>query len=368
MGMCRPPNVAVANSNLFGVTFASLSNTYVTTSNMVSTVTGLGSSYISSLTLIATVSNYTASTKYTDAELTSSIGNLGTKTYISSASLTSTLQGLGGYSPSLPSLTSTVVGLSNSYIFSNTVPTTSATLQTNYTTNVTNPLLSTVAGLGSIGYISTPIGYTGLPSYLGVTSYISCLYAAENVILRSTTAGIATRLGSLPALSYSNFTVPAQSNSLLFIYKNGLVTPSSNASVRFDGIQLSNIYSTYNLTSYSFYASNYYADGTQLTGTSDRRLKYDITPLTETLSTLSQLEGVSYRMIEAPERQLLGFIAQNVESVYPELVFTHDTKSIKYDSIGVILLEAIKELNVQCDELLLHLTSKAKSKGNNSSV
>jgi len=57
-------------------------------------------------------------------------------------------------------------------------------------------------------------------------------------------------------------------------------------------------------------------------------------------------------MIGAPERQLLGFIAQDVEPVYPELVFTNETKSIKYDSIGVILLEAIKELNLHCDELL----------------
>jgi hypothetical protein len=45
-----------------------------------------------------------------------------------------------------------------------------------------------------------------------------------------------------------------------------------------------------------------------------------------------------------------------VEAVFPDLVFTDSSqmnyKSIKYESIGVALLEAIKELDIQCDELL----------------
>ena len=346
-------NVILANSNLFTQVFPTLSNSYITSGAVVSTVAGLGSSYISSQTLVATVSNYNTSTKYTDAQLTSSIVNLGTKGYISTASLTSTLQGLGGYGYiSLPSLTSTVVGLSNTYVLSNIVPATYTTIQTNFSNYLTPPLTSTVAGLGSIGYISIPPGYTGIPSYLGVTSYISCLYAAEKIVLISTSAGVATKLGTLPAVTTTSINVPVQSNSLLFIYQNGSIVPSSNVSVRFDGIQMSNVYSTYSVTSSNFYASNYYADGTQLTNGSDRRLKFDITPLTGALSSIAHLEGVYYRLIEDPERQLLGFIAQDVEPIYPELVFTNGTKSIKYDSIGVILLEAIKELNVQCDELL----------------
>jgi len=346
-------NVILANSNLFAQVFPTLSNTYITSGAMVSTVRGLGSIYISSQTLVATVSNYNTSTKYTDAQLTSSIVNLGTKGYISSASLRSTLQGLGGYGYiSLPSLISTVVGMSNIYVLSNTVPTTNTTIQSNLSNYIGVPLTSTVAGLGSIGYISISQGYTGIPSYLGVRSYISCLYAAENVILISTTAGVATKLGSLPAVTTSNLSIPLQTNSVLFTYTNGVIAPSSNISVRFDGIQMSNLYSTCNITSFNFNATNYFADGTQLTGTSDRRLKFDITPLTGALSNILQLEGVYYRLIENPERQLLGFIAQDIEPFYPELVFTNGTKSIKYDSIGVILLEAIKELNVQCDELL----------------
>jgi hypothetical protein len=361
-------NVRIIESNLFNQVYLDLSNTYITTEAIMSTVSGIGSTYISSTSLLATVSNYNESTKYTDADLTSSIGGLGTKNYISFASLRSTLQGLGGYEyVSLLSFTSTVNGLSNTYVFSNTVPATYNTIQTNLSNIITTPLRSTVAGLGSVGYISIPTGYTGIPSYLGVTSYISCLYAAKNIVLRSTTAGVTTNLGSLPPILYSNFTIPVQTKSSLFIYQNGQLAPSASVSVRFDGIQMSNVYSTCNITSYSFYASNYYADGTMLTGTSDRRLKYDIIPLTGALRSLSQLEGVYYRMIDFPERQYMGFIAQDVELVYPELVFTNGTKSLKYDSIGVILLESIKELNIECDKVLARLSSLS-SDGNNKSL
>lgn len=351
-------NVILAESVPFNQFYNGLSNSYITRPSLVSTVVGLGSTYVSSLTLVATVSNYNASTKYTEAQLISSSERLGT-IYISSASLTSTLRNLGGYGyVSSASLTSTITGLSNSYVFSNTIPATNATIQANLSNYLAPSLASTVAGLGSFptpggyGYISTPIAFTGVPTYIAISSYISSLYSSENVILRSTTVGVTNALGSPPAITRSNLSIAVQSNSVLFRYNNGVVTPSSNVSVVFDGIQMCNVYSKCNITSDNFRATTYEADGTMLTNGSDKRLKYDITPLTGALSTISHLEGVYYRMIGAPERQLLGFIAQDVEPVYPELVFTNETKSIKYDSIGVILLEAIKELNLQCDELL----------------
>ena len=352
-------NVILSESIPFTQFYNGLSNSYTTRPEMVSTVVGLGSTYISSLTLVATVSNYNASTKYTEPQLISSSKELGTKGYISSASLTSTLRGLGGYGyVSTASLITTVTGLSNAYVFSNTIPTTNATIQANLSNYLSPIIPSTVAGLGSLatpggyGYISASVAYMGFPTYVSITGYISSLYGLENVILRSTTIGVTSALGSPPAITRSNLSIPVQTNSVLFTYNNGVVTPSPNVSVRFDGIQMSNIYSKCNITSDNFRATTYEADGTMLTNGSDKRLKYDITPLTGALSTISHLEGVYYRMIGAPERQLLGFIAQDVEPVYPELVFTNETKSIKYDSIGVILLEAIKELNLQCDELL----------------
>ena len=62
-------------------------------------------------------------------------------------------------------------------------------------------------------------------------------------------------------------------------------------------------------------------------------------------------------MVDDPDKYFLGFLAQDMEKICPELVFTrNEVKSIKYDSIGVIVLEGIKELNLQCDELLSTIT------------
>jgi hypothetical protein len=360
-------NVIASNQAAIPQLVASLSNspyTYIVVASLTSTVRGLGSlpgSYISSATLTASVSNLNESSKFSDQQLISSIANLGTKGYYSTPSLTSTLVGLGtfGYI-SLNSLLSTNTGLSNTYVSSNTVPTTFTTITSNTSNIIAIHFPSTVAGLGSLatpggyGYISTPLNYTGIPRYLGIPTYISSFYAAGNIILRSTTLGVLTNLSNAgyPPTTQSTITIPVQDNSLLYVYTPSGIATSSNISARYDGIQMSNVYCSCNITSYSFYATDYYADATKLTNTSDRRLKYEILPLSNALDSVSRLEGVSYRMI-GNTRQYIGFIAQDVEAVFPQLVFTNSsTKSIKYDSLGVVLLEAIKELNIQCDQLL----------------
>jgi hypothetical protein len=162
--------------------------------------------------------------------------------------------------------------------------------------------------------------------------------------------------GSIPTSPFaSSWTRVSFSNSLYIYTSNAIVTTASIYTTT-TGIVTGNIYSTCNMTAAEFRASNFYADGTQLTSSSDSRLKFDITPLSNALEKIQALTGVSYVKKDCPDRKL-GFIAQDVEDVYPELVFTGEDsmKSIKYDSINVILLEAIKELNSECDSLLRNL-------------
>ncbi|GEM_PF-5215912 len=93
---------------------------------------------------------------------------------------------------------------------------------------------------------------------------------------------------------------------------------------------------------------------------SDYRFKRDIVPLNGSLDKLSRLQGVSYylRTKEFPamafsaEKQI-GFIAQDVEQVYPELVRTDKQgyKSVTYASMTPILVEAIKELKARIEQL-----------------
>jgi hypothetical protein len=308
---------------------------------MISTVEGLGNLYISSTSLQTTVLNYNTSQKYTNTEIFSSINNLTKKGYISITQLLSTNQDLSNLS--FTQLASTVVGLSNSYVLKDTVTATYNSISSNF---IYNNLASTINGLGSFGYISSLTGYT---NYNLLDAERSVLVGATNSVLTSQT---------IPTATTTQLNIPNITSPYLYIFQSNAIVPSSNATVLGDGISMSNIYCTQTITATDFYANKYYADGTMLYTTSDKRLKFDIVPLSHTISSILQMHGKSYNRIDTPEKQCLGFIAQDMEYVFPELVFTHSNlKSIKYDSIGVVLLEAIKELNNECDELLSTVTS-----------
>jgi len=103
-----------------------------------------------------------------------------------------------------------------------------------------------------------------------------------------------------------------------------------------------------------YVAGNAYSTGTW--SGSDIRWKKDIKPLTNSLEKISRLNGVSYnwKTNEFPEmnfseKEQIGLISQDVEKVIPELVSTSSDgyKSISYEKISAILIEAVKELKEQ---------------------
>jgi len=92
---------------------------------------------------------------------------------------------------------------------------------------------------------------------------------------------------------------------------------------------------------------------------SDKRFKKDVKPLENSLDKVSKLQGVSYLPdTESSENVVgankkIGFIAQDVEAVLPEVVSTDDKgyKGLAYDRITAVLVEAVKELKAQNDAL-----------------
>jgi hypothetical protein len=98
-------------------------------------------------------------------------------------------------------------------------------------------------------------------------------------------------------------------------------------------------------------ALHYAADGTLTTNTSDERLKTNITTLTGALSKVNQLRGVTYNWTENPTGDTrIGFIAQEVNSIVPELTFTNPNSpeqymGVHYDNVTALLVEAVKELS-----------------------
>ncbi|MBI4947258.1 MAG: tail fiber domain-containing protein [Bacteroidetes bacterium] len=85
---------------------------------------------------------------------------------------------------------------------------------------------------------------------------------------------------------------------------------------------------------------------------SDIRYKKDITPLSHALDKVLSMQGVNYhwKTKEFPEKSFttdkqIGFIAQELEKIYPEVVMTDKDgyKSVDYSRLTPVLVEAIKE-------------------------
>lgn len=88
-----------------------------------------------------------------------------------------------------------------------------------------------------------------------------------------------------------------------------------------------------------------------VTASSDRALKSNISPLVNVLPTLRQFEPVSYNLLGSPRRQF-GFIAQDIEKLIPELVFGEEgTKSLAYLNIIAYCIAGIKELEQRVKDL-----------------
>lgn len=82
---------------------------------------------------------------------------------------------------------------------------------------------------------------------------------------------------------------------------------------------------------------------------SDKMMKEEIRPLTSSLNKIRRLSGISFVMKDDAKREReLGLIAQDVETVFPELVRTHDgIRSLNYQGMIAPLVEAVKELDVR---------------------
>jgi hypothetical protein len=81
---------------------------------------------------------------------------------------------------------------------------------------------------------------------------------------------------------------------------------------------------------------------------SDERIKSNIKSIENALDKTLLLRGVEFNLNIEPERKRIGLIAQEVELIIPEVVRTSEDdglKSIEYQNIVGLLVEAIKQLN-----------------------
>ena len=88
---------------------------------------------------------------------------------------------------------------------------------------------------------------------------------------------------------------------------------------------------------------------------SDERLKDNITPIEGALDKINQIGGYGFDWNDNSEHSGhdVGVIAQEIEKVLPEVVVDRDNgyKAVRYDKIVALLINAVKEQQLQIDEL-----------------
>lgn len=110
-----------------------------------------------------------------------------------------------------------------------------------------------------------------------------------------------------------------------------------------------------------------------IAGSSDIRYKTNIRPVENALDKVKSLRGVYFNwdLIAFPNKEFtdkteIGFIAQEVEKVVPEVVTKDKTpeeyRSVKYDKVVALLVEAIKEQQKQIDSLTIKVDKLSKKR------
>ena len=223
------------------------------------------------------------------------------------------------------------------------------------------------------------IGRTEEPIYNfslhgGRTAY---LHLTDNVTGQEWTDGLVLGFNSVGTLYFLN----RENTNTNFYTDNSLRMVIQN-----DGkVAINKSTASYNLD------VNGTARVTSIVQSSDKRLKKDIQPVKKSLDKLAQIRGVSYKWnnlvkskkvekksqkkdvltteLNTPaiteqvdDRTHMGLLAQEVEQVFPEAVYTDEDgmKSIAYSQLIGPLVEAVKELNEKVKRLEKENKNQAK--------
>ena len=192
------------------------------------------------------------------------------------------------------------------------------------------------------------------PGYVGtgrqtIGSYDGTTYTTMMTILQNGNVGIGR---SDPGSRLSLYPAGGIANKILTLY-DGNPADAVGTATNFYGFGINSGTLRYQVdsagNSHLFYsgATAYFrinnAGGVNV---SDRRFKSEIVPISNALATIQQLQGITFKMQDLEKRQM-GFIAQDVAKVIPEVVTTDENSGIhymSYDKLTAMLCEGIKEL------------------------
>ncbi len=253
----------------------------------------------------------------------------------------------------LGSGTSNTTGINNTFIGNES--------GSSNTTGASNTFVGSQSGAANTAYVNTFVGYrSGESNTTGTAnSYLGNISGSNN-----TTGGYNTFIGNASGLNTigSNNTFVGASSGENNLTGSGNVFIGNRAGFNETGsskLYIANSDTSSPIIKGDFVSGDLAMPGSVLIGgnvlvggtikqSSDQRFKKNIEPISDALLKVMKLEGVTYELKSDkknfPSRKLIGVIAQEVEKVVPEVVFTDDNgyKSISYGNLVAISIEAIK--------------------------
>jgi hypothetical protein len=90
-------------------------------------------------------------------------------------------------------------------------------------------------------------------------------------------------------------------------------------------------------------------NATEFNSLSDETVKTNMNPITDAISIINNLEGFRFNWKDT-NKQSIGVSAQNIEQYLPELVSLGTYKTVNYNGLIPVLIQAIKELDRRIKE------------------
>lgn len=202
----------------------------------------------------------------------------------------------------------------------------------------------------------TSLNISGLSTFSGITTHTTSLFGTQ-----ASFSGIVTATTFVGALTGTASNVTTNANL------TGHVTSVGNAAVlgSFTSLQLLTALTDETGSGSAVFATSPTFTGTvgaaaitatgdiaaaNFNSTSDISLKDNIQTIVNPLDKINKLNGVTFNWKEN-QKPSIGVIAQELEKVLPELVTQGDIKSVNYNGLIGVLIEAVKEQQKQIEEL-----------------
>jgi hypothetical protein len=285
------------SANRFTSTVASGTSPFTVSSNTL--VTNLNADFLRGKfpptgDIVGAIDTQTLTNKTLTSPIISSISNGGTIT--------------------LPSSTTTLIGRDTTDTLTNKTIAASG----NTITGITNINLSGSAGITNANLENSTISGVSLGSNLASLSF----------------GGFISATGSYNGSTAISVSVAATTANTA----NSIIVRSPSGDFTAGSIDCANLTATFAVTA---------AD---INSTSDLNLKTNVNTIENPLDIVNSLRGVSFDW-KINGKKSYGIIAQELEQILPDLVTTKDNKSVNYNGLVGVLIQAVKELSVEVEEL-----------------